>query len=248
MLGKWQPWLTERLFDSRVATNGGLLASRGAWCQRKEKPRDLRSWWGFPFSSQVSSALQSCPTLFDPMDCSMPGFPVHHQHLELAQSHVHQVGDAIQPSDPLSSPSPSGFNLSQHQGLSQGVSSSHQVAKVLEFHHNTLLIPKIRMTVGSWSSLQTPNYMPFFFIFAILWNNNPMTHPFAQLPGHLPHKIFSKSLCSSIKGHLHFAFPLGQCFVKLTLLHDFALSVYLFYHYLLFIVPQIHLLKEKTLN
>ena len=75
-----------------------------------------------------------------------------------------------------------------------------------------------------------------------------MTHPFAQLPGHLPHKIFSKSLCSSIKGHLHFAFPLGQYFAKLTLLHDFALSVYLFYHYLLFIVPQIHLLKEQTLN
>ena len=75
-----------------------------------------------------------------------------------------------------------------------------------------------------------------------------MTHPFAQLPGHLPHKIVSKSLCSSIKGHLHFAFPLGQCFAKLTLLQDFALNVYLLYHYLLFIVPQICLLKEQTLN
>ena len=67
----------------------------------------------------------------DPMDCSTPGFPVHHQLLELAQTHVHRVGDAIQPSHPLSSPSPT-FNLSQHQGLFQGVSSSHQVAKVLE--------------------------------------------------------------------------------------------------------------------
>ena len=67
------------------------------------------------------------------MDCNMTGFPVHHQLPELAQTHVHQVCDAIQPSHPLSSPSPSAFNLSQHQGLFQWVSSSHQVAKVLEF-------------------------------------------------------------------------------------------------------------------
>ena len=62
-----------------------------------------------------------------------PGFPVHHQLPELTQTHVHRVGDAIQPSHPLSSPSPPAFTLSQHQGLSQWVSSSHQVAKVLEF-------------------------------------------------------------------------------------------------------------------
>ena len=66
------------------------------------------------------------------MDCSMPGFPVYHQLLELTQTHVHQVSDAIQPSHPLSSPSSPTFNLSQHQALFQGVSSSHQVAKVLE--------------------------------------------------------------------------------------------------------------------
>ena len=66
------------------------------------------------------------------MDCSTPGFPVHHQLLKLAQTHVHWVGDAIQPSHPLLSPSPPAFNLSQHQGLFQWVSSSHQVAKVLE--------------------------------------------------------------------------------------------------------------------
>ena len=63
----------------------------------------------------------------------MPGFPVHHQPPEPAQTHVHQVGDAIQPSFPLLSPSPPAFNLSQHQGLFQGVSSLHLVAKVLEF-------------------------------------------------------------------------------------------------------------------
>ena len=67
------------------------------------------------------------------MDSSMPGFPVHHQLLELAQTHVLWVGDAIQPSHPLSSPYPLSFNLSQHQGVFQWVSSLHQVAKVLEF-------------------------------------------------------------------------------------------------------------------
>ena len=68
-------------------------------------------------SCQFRSVAQFCPTLCDPMDCSTPGFPVHHQCLELAQTHVHQVGDAIQPSHPLSSPSLPSFNLSQHQGL-----------------------------------------------------------------------------------------------------------------------------------
>ena len=67
------------------------------------------------------------------MDCSMPGFPVHHQLLEFTQTHVHWVSDAIQPSYPLSSSSPPIFNLSQHQGLFKWVGSSHKVAKVLEF-------------------------------------------------------------------------------------------------------------------
>ena len=67
------------------------------------------------------------------MNCSTPGFPVRHQLPEFAQTQVHRVGDAIQPSHPLLSPSPPAFNLSQHQGLFQGVSSSHQVVKVLEF-------------------------------------------------------------------------------------------------------------------
>ena len=76
---------------------------------------------------------QSCPTLYDPIDCSMPGFPVLHNLLELAQTHVHWVGVVIQPSRPLLSPSPPTFNLPQHQGLFKWASSSHQVAKVLEF-------------------------------------------------------------------------------------------------------------------
>ena len=81
----------------------------------------------------VSSVSQSCPTLCNPMDCSTPGLPVHHQLLELVQTHVHWVGDAIQPPHTLLSPSSPTFNLSQHQGLLQWVSYSHQVAKVLEF-------------------------------------------------------------------------------------------------------------------
>ena len=82
---------------------------------------------------QFSSVAQSCLTLCNPVYCSMPGLPVHHQHPEPTQTHVHQVGDAIQPSHPLLSPSPPTFNLFQHQGLFKSVSSSHQVAKVLEF-------------------------------------------------------------------------------------------------------------------
>ena len=88
----------------------------------------------FRSSVQFSSVqLLSCVWLCDSMDCSTPGLPVHHQFLELIQTHVHWVSDAIQPSHPLLSPSPPTFNLSQHQGLFKWVSSSHQVAKVLEF-------------------------------------------------------------------------------------------------------------------
>ena len=80
-----------------------------------------------------SSVAQSCPSLCNPMNRSLPGLPVHHQLPELTQTHVHWVGDAIQPSHPLSSPSPPALSLSQNQGLFQWVSSLHHVAKVLEF-------------------------------------------------------------------------------------------------------------------
>ena len=94
---------------------------------------------------RFSSVAQSCLTLWDPMDCSTPGLPVHHQLPECTQTHVHWVGDAIQPSHPLSSPSPPALNLSQHQGLFQWVSSLYQVAKVLEFqlqHQSLQWTPK----------------------------------------------------------------------------------------------------------
>ena len=88
---------------------------------------------------QFSSVAQSCPTLCDPMNHSTPGLPVHHQLLEFTQTHIHLVCDAIQPSQPQSSPPPPAPNPSQHQSLFQWVSSSHEVAKVLEFqlqHHS----------------------------------------------------------------------------------------------------------------
>ena len=90
-------------------------------------------------SVQFSSVIQSCPTLGVPMDCITPDFPVHHQLPEPTQTHVHRIGDAIQLSHSPSSPSPSAFNLSQHQGLFQWVSNLHQMAKVLVFqlqHHS----------------------------------------------------------------------------------------------------------------
>ena len=82
---------------------------------------------------QFSWVVQSCLTLWDPMDHSTPDLPVHHQLPEFTQTHVHWVGDAIQPSHPLSSPSPPALNLSQHQGLFKWVSSSHQWPKYWSF-------------------------------------------------------------------------------------------------------------------
>ena len=84
-------------------------------------------------SVQFILVAQSCPTLCNPTNRSMPGLPVHHQLPEFTQTHVHCVSDAIQPSHSLSSPSPPAPNPSQHQSLFQRVNSSHEAAKVLEF-------------------------------------------------------------------------------------------------------------------
>ena len=84
-------------------------------------------------SVQFSSVTQSCPTLCNSMNHSTPGLPVHFQLPEFTQTHVHWVGDTIQPSHPVSSPSPPAPNPSQHQSLFQWVNSLHEVAKVLEF-------------------------------------------------------------------------------------------------------------------
>ena len=124
------------------------LATNHQQSQSRLMNKNRCYWWmslwfhGFSLhtiiSVHFSSVTQSCPTLCDPMNHSMPGFPVHHQLPEFTQTHVHWVGNAIQTSHPLLSPSPA-FNLPQHQGFFKWVCSSPQVAKVLEFklHHQS---------------------------------------------------------------------------------------------------------------
>ena len=125
---------------------------------------------------QFSSVTQSCPTLCDPMNCSTPGLPVHHQLPEFTQTHIHRVSDAIQPSHPLSSPSPPTPNPSQHQGLFQWVNSSHgrkfvtNLDSILKSRHSlstkvclvkAMISPVVLMhvTVGLWRRLSTEELM-----------------------------------------------------------------------------------------
>ena len=157
MLGKmeWQLWL---LLQRAILSNNHLRSIKSflhglglialtqicpsfPWCALYH--RDLTPWsicikflllnYQSCFSDQIRSVAQSCLTLCDPMNRSTPGLPVHHRLPEFTQTHVHRVSDAIQPSHPLASPSPPAPNPSQHQSLFQWVSSSHEVAKVLEF-------------------------------------------------------------------------------------------------------------------
>ena len=131
------PW-AHGILQARILEWVAMPLSRGS-----SQPRDRTyifciagsffTVWATREAHQFSSVAQSYPTLWDPMNCSTPGLPVHHQLLEFTQIHVHWIGDAIQLSHPLSSPSPPALNLSQHQGLFKWVSSSHQVTKVLEF-------------------------------------------------------------------------------------------------------------------
>ena len=133
----------EDSLEEGTVTHSSILAWESAWAEEPGrlhsvgcKESDVTEWLSrahHTVENQFSSVAQSCMTLCYPMDCSMPGFHVHHQHPELTQTHVHWISDAIQPPHPLSSPSPPTFNLSQHQGLFQCVSSSYHMAKVLEF-------------------------------------------------------------------------------------------------------------------
>ena len=110
----------------------GSWTSSGSWIPRDRKQKLFILLRLIPDHIQFSPIAQSCLTLCNPTDCSTPGFSVLHELPHLAQTHVQRVGDAIQPSHPLSSPSPPTFSLSQHQDLFQWVSFSHHVAKVLE--------------------------------------------------------------------------------------------------------------------
>ena len=155
-----QSLVQEDPLDKEVAIHSSMLAwkipiDRRTWWAAVHGVSKLRHDWATEHSAaqdilyynlmdhyrKISSvqSLNSVQSLshvwlfVTPMDCSMPGLLVHHQLLETAQTYVHRVGDAIQPSHPLSSPSPPAVNLSQHQALFKRVSSWHQVAKVLEF-------------------------------------------------------------------------------------------------------------------
>ena len=129
---RWLVRLTLIPYCVRQKASGNLLCSAGSSAQgtgmESQEGGDICE-----SSVQLSSVPQACPTLCDPMGCSTPGLPVHHQLPELTQTHIYWISDAMQPSHPQSPPSPFTYNLSQQQGLFQWVSSSHQVTKVLEF-------------------------------------------------------------------------------------------------------------------
>ena len=139
-----------------------------------------------------SSVTQLCPTLCDPMNGSMPGLPVHHQLLEFTQTDVHWVGDAIQPSHPLSSPSPPALNLSQHQGLFTWVSSLHQVTKVLEFQlQHQCFQWKIRT---DWSPLGLTGW--------IFLQSKGLSRVFSNTTLQ-KHQFFGAQLSSQSNSHIH---------------------------------------------
>ena len=142
----WHHQLTDMSLSKLGDSEGqGSLACCGQWCCKDSDTTDRLTWtefhltlpeiYHFPqvWNKVKFKVTQSCLTLCDPMECSSPGLPVHHQLTEFTQTHVHWARDVIQPSHPLLSPSPPAFNLSQHQGLFKWALSSYQVAKILEF-------------------------------------------------------------------------------------------------------------------
>ena len=127
--------------------------------------------------SSVSSVAQSCPTYCDPMDGNQPVLPVHHQLPEFAQTHIHWVSDAIQPSHLLSSPSPPIFNLSQHQGLFQWVSSLHQVTKNIGVSALASILAK---NIQEWFPLGWTGGIPLLSkgLSGVLFNSTVQKHLF----------------------------------------------------------------------
>ena len=131
---------TQKMRKQSTSLVGLLNMQRKLKCQGSKevgKESGICSVISWPGLWEFSSVAQLCLTLCDPIDCSTPGLPAHHQLPEFTQTQVHWVSDAIQPFHPLSSPSPPTFHLPQHQGLFQWVSSLHQVTKVLELQYQS---------------------------------------------------------------------------------------------------------------
>ena len=143
------------------------------------------------FNLQFSSVAQSCPTLCDPMSRSMPGLPVHHQLLESTQTHVHPVGDAIQPSHPLSSPSPPAPNPSQHQSLFQWVNSSHEVGQSTGVSALASFLPK---NTQGWSPLEWTG--------SISLQSKGLSRVFSKTTVQ-SHQFFSAQLSSQSNSHIY---------------------------------------------
>ena len=140
--------------------------------------------------SQFSSVTQSCPTLCDPMNRSTPGLPVHHQLLEITQTHVHWVSDAIQPSHPLSCPSPPALNLSQHQGLFKWVSSLHQ-GQSIGVSVSTSVLP---VNTQDWSLLGWTGWISL--------QSKGLSRVFSNTTVE-KHQFFDAQLSSQSNSHLH---------------------------------------------
>ena len=138
----------------------------------------------------ISSVTHSCPTLCNPMNRSMPGLPVHHQILESTQTHVHRVGDANQPSHPLSFPFPPAPSPSQHQGLFQWVNSLHEVAKVLGVSALASVLPK---NTQDWSLGWTGR---------ISLQANGLSRVFSNTTVQ-KHQFFGAQLSSQSNSHIH---------------------------------------------
>ena len=143
------------------------------------------------YALQFSSVAHLCPTLCNPMNRSTSGLPLHHQLPEFTQTHVHWVGDAIQPSHPLMSPSPPVFNLSQHQGLFKWVSSLHQVAEVLEFQ---LQHQSFQMNTQDWSPLGWTGWISL--------QSKGLSRVFSNTTLQ-KHQFFGAQLSSQSNSHIH---------------------------------------------
>ena len=144
----------------------------------------------YRLSDQIRSVTQSRPTLCDPMNCSTPGLPVHHQLPEFTQTHIHHVSDAIQPSHPLSSPSPPAPNPSQHQNLFQWVNSSHEVPKYWSF------------SLGSFLPKKSQGWSPSEWTGWISLQSNGLSRVFSNTTVQ-KHQFFSTQPSSQSNSHIH---------------------------------------------